>query len=318
MTRQTQLCRDYVREKFPWAMQSGQKMVVGTDLDSILSSAFAHHYKGWELVGFYNLENVYTSVPIQDLRAAVWLDLDISRPNIKSIGHHILLLDDTPIPQHANSLNPNLLRNVTHSRFNCKYPLATFHFLCWLWGITPPVDGNLSLALYWLPDSAFINAQSNTDQKRHYRPNVCEWVECMNISFLKCSLDLIDTKEFEESVKQLTDQFQQLGWSVEPGQACSNHLNLTGAQCRFENPDKQKLDALYGLIAQITGWQKATCPESFSEIRGRRKLDDIKNQVSDMTNEALSRFLTDRRVFSYAFPSKRKINYTCLKEDPFL
>jgi hypothetical protein len=84
--------RDAVREQYPWLLERDQAMVVGTDLDALISAAFMHHHFNWQPIGVYNLKEIYAAdgASNDDLKRAIWVDLDIARSDIRSVGHHIL------------------------------------------------------------------------------------------------------------------------------------------------------------------------------------------------------------------------------------
>ena len=107
-----------MQKNFPWAYKRNLPMIVGCDLDAVLSASFLHHLLGWEIVGFYNCRDIYidssrrdglVSALDQDLgNDLVFVDLDISVNNLNSIGHHILKLrpdDKLEDIGHKNSLN---------------------------------------------------------------------------------------------------------------------------------------------------------------------------------------------------------------------
>ncbi len=107
-------------------------MIIGNDLDALLSAQFLQHTLGWSIAGFYNYTTLYHD-PAIDPRECVWVDLDIYDPACGSIGHHILRPTPTDrIPGHRSSVNPNLLRGIDQTDFTHKYPLGTIHLLLWL------------------------------------------------------------------------------------------------------------------------------------------------------------------------------------------
>ena len=150
----TGLSRREILLAHPWLQSRNLMLVVGDDIDSLMCATLMHHLLGWTIAGFYvDYAKVWyrSGLNVSALRDAIWLDLDISRAHIRSIGHHILLSrPDDRIPAHKESVNPNLLRGVTgrsgegraaeHGEacpcggltFPHKYPLGTIHFLLWL------------------------------------------------------------------------------------------------------------------------------------------------------------------------------------------
>ncbi len=60
-------------------------MIIGNDLDALLSAQFLQHTLGWSIAGFYNYTTLYHDPGI-DPRTCVWVDLDIYDHACASIG----------------------------------------------------------------------------------------------------------------------------------------------------------------------------------------------------------------------------------------
>ena len=288
--------------QYPWIQETGRKMVVGTDLDAMLSALLLSQYNNWDIIGFYDFTTIYyeKDQSIETLRQSVWVDLDVYRSEIASIGHHILTLEPNQVLNgHVNSLNPNLIRNTSYRNFSKKYPLGTIHFLAWLLGIDLPDDSN-GKYLFWLPDSSWINAQSH-----RFRENVSEWLtECIPLPMLSRTFDEIDTKEYELGMK---DFFQVLsentGFQSIRGQVKSRHLEMSGMQCIMtivDNKNIQRFSALANFVNKLYGWRIPRIPNDLTRINGRRCSTD-----TDFVN-----ILNREDVFSYVFPYFKTINYT--------
>jgi hypothetical protein len=152
-------------------------MIIGNDLDSLLSSSFLKNLFNWDIVGIYDYKTLWYDIDnkhfIEKINNKKYLavDLDIYNNNIPSIGHHILAFNEKDkISEHSNSLNPNLMRGINRDQFRRKYPLSTILFLVWVFGFTHDLS-NLSRKLIWLADSSYINGQ-----KHRFKFNVLEWL----------------------------------------------------------------------------------------------------------------------------------------------
>lgn len=324
--------RESAQEKHPWLRTRDLYMVLGDDLDSVTCAVLMHHLLGWKVAGFYvDYKQVWYpgGVDIEVLRDAVWLDLDISREQIKSIGHHILLSrPDDHLRCHRHSVNPNLLRGVTakpggfpaadHGEacrcggrtFPHKYPLGTIHFLLWLYNVDL---GSLSpdkVALLWLPDSSWISGQSH-----RYRKNMLDWVRnWIPHPALKASVDRIDGEDFERLMQDAVfAAIEEAGFSRGTGQVTSRHLRLGGYQCQLPNPNYGHVNivALSALVASSFGWSAVEIPPPpYHLVEGSRNpeaytLGEVRRRFG-----SLDGFITDQQVFSYVVPNAGKINYT--------
>jgi len=307
----TKEAREGIFQKFPWLNGTNQEMVVGTDLDGLLSAVFMHEKYEWKILGFYDFETVWFSpgVSTEQLRNAIWIDLDVYHPQIRSIGHHILKYrQDDKIPGHSQSLNPNLLRGIYHANFQQKYPLGSIHLLIWLFDCKLP-QTQLHKLLFWHPDSSWINGQSH-----RYRNNVDDWLHNFvpNDLMVDTFAD-IESEKFEEEMQDvLFPRISQTGFKQGIGQVGSRHLKLRGYQCNFENPNNygRQIRNMFSLISQITSWTVPTIPQSYNSIQGTRNKPryDYKSMRENFGN--LDSFLQKMKVFSYAIPNVGKMNYT--------
>lgn len=296
-----------VIHKYPWIGRKDQKMIAGTDFDGIFSAMFLNEVKNYELIGFYDFETIWieNTANLNDIKNAIWVDLDIYHEDIKSIGHHILKFrSDDKILGHQQSLNPNLIREIYHNNFNRKYPYGTIHFLISLFDYIPK-DDILNKLLLWHPNSSLMNAQK-------YRPNTEEWLR----NFLKIDLMIktfndVVTKEFEEKMKDMIyEKIEKTGFGKGRGQISSMNLGLRGYQCTFKNPMKSltKIDNLVMEISKITGWKKMNIPSGYRKIEGEIEKTTY-TAIRDKYG-CLDDFLNKKNVFSYTIPYRNQIKYT--------
>jgi hypothetical protein len=289
--------------RFPWLTQRQRRMIIGNDLDALLSAQFLQHTLGWSITGFYNYTTLYVD-PAVDPRECVWVDLDIADPACCSIGHHILRPAPTDrIPGHRLSVNPNLLRGIDQTDFIHKYPLGTIHFLLWLHDVRVRNKRACTLLL-WLADSTWINAQ-------RYRANVREWLtNWMPVPELLDTFEQTATVDFEAEM-QAQVLSKLLLAELEPGnvQNVSQHLGLGGHQCAWNRPeDLLKVHRVTNLIERAFGWRAPQFPREFEAIQGVRhsaKLPDLITQ-----HGSFDKFLANENVFSYVIPNKDRVNYT--------
>ncbi len=288
--------------RFPWLTRPYQTMVIGCDLDALLSAAFLHHYFGWQAVGVYNLRTIYAAEAASDadLKAAVWVDLDIARADIRSIGHHVLTAtprDD--FPEHVQSLNPNLVRGMSAQNFRRKFPLSTHHLLLWLTGLPAP-GRPCDPYLLWLPDSCWITAQF----EERYLPNAREWIQnWMPHPFLVETIEQCKTQQYEENMRVFLSNFAaRVPLPAGQGQTRSRWFHLTGHQTRYDDPITQN-DAVQQTLdhlARLLDWRPLVLPRTWRTIRS----------AANRHRTALSDFKRGEHVFSWAIPNAGLVNYT--------
>lgn len=321
-----------IRARHPWLDARGLNVVLGDDLDSVMCGVLMHHLRGWRVIGFYtDYARVWHPEGINPhtLRDAVWLDLDISQEEIKSIGHHILLAGDSDdLACHRESVNPNLFRGVTgrpgrgrsgeHGEdcrcggrtFPHKYPLGTIHFLLWLFGVDAGNLEPLQIGLLWLPDSSWINGQSHK-----YRRNVLDWVRnWISHPDLVSTVNLIDSEDFEREMRDAVFQaIESTGFGRGTGQVTSRHLGLGGHQCQFGDPNKRHrhIQALADLLATTFRWSRVEIPAPpYGSVVGVR--NPVRHTLASVRRDfgSLDRFVRRQRTFSYVIPNAGQLNYT--------
>jgi hypothetical protein len=234
------------------------------------------------------------------------VDLDVYHAAIPSLGHHIIALSgDETLPGHSHSLNPNALRGFSVARgFRRKYPLATTHFLYWLFDeqhFSPETH-----LLIWLADSAFINAQQ-------YRDNVTEWVQKFmpHPAFIRAR-PVLNTADFEQRLSEKILRPMSANALCKPTRSKykSVYTGINGFQCQFEDPNRQNhdLQSLLEILAHLSGQDCLPFPRRFEGCATGRRQDLA---VSDI-GVSLDEWLEQAGVFSYAFTYKDRLNYTVL------
>ncbi len=295
--------RSDILTRFPWLAQRQRRMIIGNDIDALLSAQFLSHALGWSIAGFYNYATLYHD-PAIDPRACIWVDLDIYDPSCCSIGHHILRPTPTDrIPEHRSSVNPNLLREIDQTGFTHKYPLGTIHLLLWLHDVRIR-NRRSAVMLLWLADSTWINAQ-------RYRANVQDWLtHYISVPELLDTFDQTDTPDFEAEMQTQVLSKLQLA-ELEPGnvQNVSQHLGLGGHQCAWDKPeDLPKVRRVTDLIYRTFGWRTPHFPREFKASAGVRRSAKLPDLVRK--HGSFDKFLASEKVFSYVIPNKDRVNYT--------
>ncbi len=288
-------------------------MIIGNDLDSLLSAAYLHRRFGWPIAGVYC---EYNRLWHTGDAAEFWrnlqsgklfaVDLDICLGTVPSLGHHIIQLDTTEeLPGHTHTINPNVRagRTVTQG-FQRKYPLATIHFLLWLFS-----ENDLArraAPLVWLADSAFVNAQ-------HYRENVEDWVRnTLPLPAFESVLPDLQTEAFEQELRNTVLAPLAENTLCKPSTGSnyrSKHLGLNGFQAQFDNPHDLRIRELLLCLSRMTDWPVLSFPERFEGyFQGKRS--NISVQDLQDTGLTFAEWLEHNEVFSYAFVFRDRLNFT--------
>lgn len=113
-------------------------LIISPDTDGFVSGLLLNNFFNWPVIGFYDgkiLVTVFDSNFVDQKEFYFFIDVEILRPYIKSVGHHILIYDNRsphPLIQNLanNCLQPNNWREMDFKNtFSTKYPFGTFHLL---------------------------------------------------------------------------------------------------------------------------------------------------------------------------------------------
>ena len=121
-------------EKYPWIVEKNHKAILSPDSDGLLCGLFMAHYFNWTIKGFYDGKVMLLKDGVKP-KECIFLDMEIARSDIRSLGHHMLLLNKNSKPENwdtnfKNCIQPNNLREYDGKHnFRLKYPLATIHIL---------------------------------------------------------------------------------------------------------------------------------------------------------------------------------------------
>ena len=115
----SQILKDY-----PWIAKKNQKCILSPDSDGLLCGLFMSHYLNWEIIGFYDgkvclLKDGFSAFDDN----VCFLDIEIFRTGVKSMGHHMLAIYNSEINEKWKSnfkdcIQPNLMRGYDKNNFS--------------------------------------------------------------------------------------------------------------------------------------------------------------------------------------------------------
>ena len=108
----------------PWIKKRNQKCILSPDSDGLLCGLFLSHYLDWEIIGFYDGKVCV----IKDGESCynddtAFIDIEIYREGIKSMGHHMLSMYNNTLPddwevKFKECIQPNLERGYDKNNFD--------------------------------------------------------------------------------------------------------------------------------------------------------------------------------------------------------
>ncbi len=309
----------WIRERFPWLDEPGRRMICSLDLDGVVSAMLMETLLNWRLVGFYDAQYLWVTADA-DFQSGdvVFLDHDIYRKEIPSVGHHVLQWqDDIALPEHERSLNPNLLRGVTAEKgFNRKYPFGTLHLLLACHSAWHPElrETKLCLSRNFLP--ILLNVDSAMQSAFTYLRNAMEWLEWLGGSdedsplypFCRLLLSASPRRLLEWGI-QFDDEMMRLGLGT------GSPYTRRRAQAQRLNPTQQadweRLGGLVQWLQERSPWF-LTMPE-FPALAAQGELQVIElSRKSVKPTKGHFKAMLAQDPFSYAIISKGEngLNYS--------
>lgn len=165
--------------QYPWIVENNQDCILSPDSDGLLCGLFMSHFLDWNIKGFYD-GKVMLLKKNTKVQNCIFLDMEIYRENIRSMGHHMINYNKRTNhinwDNYKNCIQPNIFRNYDGKNdFRLKYPLATIHMLISI--VSKKIEINLiedSVAPLFFTDGTFNVLFS-------YPENVLNWMNYLGI-----------------------------------------------------------------------------------------------------------------------------------------
>lgn len=135
------------------------KIIISPDMDGFISAHFVNRFNGAKVVGTYDSNKLCLSDGVK-IEECLFLDCDINRPDIVSLGNHMRLINDN---MSKRSFNPNIHFGVTN--YKDKYPFATAYLLAFALEIETSAQDIIRMAY---ADSTLRNMISYSDNMRNW------------------------------------------------------------------------------------------------------------------------------------------------------
>lgn len=281
-----------VRKSYDWITEKNKPMVTHNDLDGLLTALILHEYLGWNLVGMYDLTHFWLDKSFkQNPREAIYVDLDVTHKDFKSLGHHI-------IGEEKQHLNVNELFGITHKEYTSKYPLSTALFLYWLFEKKLP-ENDLGKLLLLHSDSAWKNYQQ-------YTTNVTNWLNALGMDEMLYLLKNQNTfQDIESSVLPKIEEY------INPRTNRENHqcsYTVRNGQFAFNRPRGKSVQDFVDFLADTLGFKRMIVPSNLQKLATfqRTTIDINKNNF----NTEIDKMKSKSAVFSYSVKFRGKVDFS--------
>jgi len=308
-------------KKYPWVVQENQNCIVSPDSDGLLCGLFMSNYLGWKIVGFYDGKVLVVKNDIEP-KSCVYLDMEIFRKEVKSVGHHMVLYNKKHLPKNwvelKNCISANNLRDFDmKNNFPVKYPLGTIHLLLGIVGqmqkVNLPID---SLCPLLYTDGTFKNLFN-------YPDNCLDWFDFLGAKITKTSLNdlfynehytiyrlMIALNSLFFELKKINDG-KKGGDKIKISDKNGELINFNNKRLSQNTQDKAK--SFLALLEQKTGWKYFDASWHWGQFDIFRFQKGIIKPSQGRYNDLMS-----KNPLSLAITSRNTLEYTLDKENIFL
>ena len=333
---------DAIIEQFPWVVQRGMNCILSPDSDGFLCALLVTQQLDWSVKGFYD-DKILLLEDGTDMKDCVFLDVDVNRPDIRSIGHHIVLYNKTLLARleadgyfdYSNCIQPNNMRGFDGKNdFQRKYPFGTVHLLLGILG--HPSDNEVTIPPEGIWPLLFVDGVWNN--LFGYTENCLEWINWLGITapehvlnsfFCAADYSFYEIMQGLDSFLRVRDQYNATGTYRDGVFSPGGRTKRTGHQLRISDPrgdpinialdqgqatyciHNNERDRVVGFIREMserTGWpyqEDKWCWEGL-RLTTYKKGDFSAERLNNGTYSKM----VSLRPFSMAMTSGNNIEYT--------
>src|SRR3989338_5369663 len=250
--------------QYPWVTERNHNCILSPDSDGLLCGLLMSHYLEWKIRGFYDgkILAIKEGVNPQD---CIFLDMEIFRPNIRSVGQHMVMYDKQNLPTNWSNFNncigANNLRNFDFKNdFKLKYPFGTVHMLLSVLGqdrVIPISKRAVCPLLY--TDGTFKN-------QFNYPENCLGWLDFFGANDPGNPLQHIfldkhySTYELMVALRDLFEEIHTIGGGKRGGDKIKisdskgNMVNIDPQTRQLKSAVRGQAERFLGVLANKTGW----------------------------------------------------------------
>jgi hypothetical protein len=302
-------------QKFPWIVARNNKCILSPDSDGFLCGLLMSHFLDWEIVGYYD-GKVMATKDGTNINDVIFLDMEIYRQGIKSVGHHMVLNNKNTIPNnwsnYDNCIQPNNILNYdARTNFRTKYPFGTIHFLLPVIKYIYPqlTVKNTAISSLLYTDGTFKNIFN-------YPENSLEWLSFLDAMEKENPLHKIfydndysisslmaDLKDYFAFLNTLGTRADKLKISNTRG--VPENLISDGSKFYISNQEKEKNIKFLKFLSNRTGWNFKESHWCYDNL----KVYIFTKQITDRINNTIFTGITSS-AFSWAITGTTTIEYT--------
>lgn len=152
-----------IKDRILEAILGYKEIIISPDMDGFVSAELLSSVTGCEVVGTYD-KNILVLSEDADIEKALFVDCDINRYNLHSIGNHMRLQNDN---MSKKSFNPNKHFGITN--YSDKFPFATAFLIAFALEIDLSQTDIIRMAY---ADSTLKNMESYSENMRNWSKRI--------------------------------------------------------------------------------------------------------------------------------------------------
>ncbi len=322
---------EQVLSAYPWVVEQGHDCIVSPDSDGLLCGLLMTNALNWRVRGFYDGKALVADHRIAPSEC-VFLDMEIFRSGVRSVGHHMLLYNKNQVPgswgQFSDALSVNDLRNRDGLHdFRLKYPFGTIHFLLAVVARQTEVPFEpTAVAPLLFTDGTYKNLFGYTE-------NCLNWLRYLRADEKRSPLRTLfyeDTYTIEKLMRGMNDFWRtrdeisvsgqrgdRVGITNRGGRGEVINMVANGDWFDFDAQARARAERFLELLAEKTGWRYERSWWTWGPWRLRRFTKrDFKQTKKSVRGETFAEMLASEPL-SFAMTSNDNYEYTLEQPDTF-
>lgn len=313
--------------RYPWIVQENVNCILSPDSDGLLCGLLMSFYLNWKARGFYDgkilvMEQGFTA------RDCVFLDMEVFRSQVRSVGQHMLLYNKNQVPANWNNFDscfaPNNIRgyDACHD-FRLKYPFGTIHLLI------PILAATRELRIPTSAITPLLFTDGTWMNLLQYTENSLDWIHFLkaddpgnplygiflndhySLHSLMVAMDDFLRKRDKISIPR--ERGDRIAITIRGGEGLPHNLERDGETFYLNETAKERGERFIRLLSDLTGWNYEPAKWSWRKwkLYNFTKGDLADSRLNGQTFAALMA----RNPLSFAVTSTQNIEFTIEEPD---
>lgn len=312
---------DNVVKKYPWIIEPNQKCILSPDSDGFLCGLLMSNIFNWSIAGFYD-GKILTLKQGESSKNCIYLDMEIFRDYVKSLGHHMVLYNKKHKPNNwfnfSNCIQPNNIRGYdAKTTFKLKYPLGAIHLILGIAGHIKNIEiKKTAICPLLYTDGTFKNLFN-------YPENCLSWLNFLcaeeknnplntiffNDHYTTYSL-MTALRDFFEKIKNINGKKGGDKIKISDGDGKPINLEKRNDSFCLSASEKEKAVKFLNILAELTGWKFISENWAFDNF----SIYKFSKGNIKPSNQRFNKLLR-KNPLSWAMTSTLAIEYTLEKPD---